>query len=826
MKRLTLKMIIAALALALTIVQPAQAQQIKAEDFSTATGLCTLDDRTVINNFLGSASQNTAGSVLTITDTPIFQTRGRRPFSTQTSIPPLTKLTCHHVAGDKILVTSNGATPYCGWIDGDDVSGGTMTASVAAIVGGSDYCGPIVPMSIGEFCAALDALGQSSLECSNVSIRRSVFDAKFIINNTGLAAQSSTANLSPIEIPIYAEAMDTQPNGSVTVFNVMLIRDVANGPDGTTRYLLLTGDEPVGWVNAEAGQVWYSRLATFFAADNQKPVLSQMPHSRRAKPIAGAPPKLDEMLNGDTEYQRYPVLEDNRVSPSKNKNHKPNLRISFIGVFCDGADEGLCTKTGGELPNEIFDTLSKTDVLFLIDGTKSMKDYFSIVSDSVKTLSRKFVGDPQMRFGVAMYGDYLDPARTDLGDPMQFRFPVPLAPLTRGTEFDNLASENLYIADPMSDKMEPTNGALYEAVTTTAWRGVPTWIIHIADHGDRNPPTEKLLEVMKKNSIFYVPIPVRGEAVLPESDLFFEHSNIIRKQHVTDEGAQLTVAVEKTYNDLVDDPAAERKAISRALLAAMQNGEDLRKEALKLAYDQQSQTKGTGSNSSLPNGYANVFEAGVEIYLKAFKNNLGTNDITRRTIATEGYVETVPVGEPETNWDYFASLPPNAAHELLEALNGACRAVGDGDSSEIIVQSTIKIMSVLTGDPIQEGEDFYDYWRNRANLPLATQTLFRANDLREMLTDFLNGNDLQRILAHKKEFCRSAVLVGLMVSTERLDKPFEFDENGNRGDLVWRRDSENYTYRNASEHNWLYIDEFGRRVYFLPLDFLPKNTVE
>lgn len=804
--------------IACTLAAPVAAQQVPPEEFYTDDGVCSVFELQSMPQPEGAP-----GRMLTLRPAPVFQTLGSNPIPTGTSIPPLTALTCHFEFGDKVLVSADGDTPYCGWIDGDEVLEGRREGNLGVIMAESAYCGTIEPLRISEFCARLEENGARTAECADPSVRDSVFDTKFIVDNTGLAGDASTAGLSPVEIPIYTLPEDTERSGTITIFNVLLVHDVALGPEGQLRYLLLTGDQPLGWVDAEAGQVWYSRLATFFKPGGDGEVLSDFPHSPFAEPIAGPPANLATVSARGPEFQRYPVLQDNRAMAEEDPDFLPNLRVAFIGAYCG---EGLCSEIDEAPPPADFDRLNRTDVLFLIDGTKSMRPYFDIVSRAVNGLARDFVGDTSFQFGVAMYGDYLSPSATGPGDAMQFGHPVPLQPILRGDEFAGLGAVDLFISDALQDKPEAANAALLRAVTETRWRGDnPRWIIHIADHGDRAPPSERLLETLGEANIFYAPIPVRGEAVLPASDAFVRHSEAIRAAHVTESGAPLTLEVRRTYDASgQQDEVAEFEAIGKAMRGALSFGEQLRQEAIRRAYAQQTgeRVETSDADSAFPAGYADVKRAGLEIFLKDFEDAIGVDDIAQRTIAAVGHVQTAPVGEAEEDWAYYASLPPPVLVDLSGAMNKACTGFGESDSGQYIADAALEMLSILTGDPIAEGEDFESYFADRSNVPLATRTLFRGDDIRNMIADILNPTREAQNAAHQREFCRSAALLGRMLAGNKLARPFEVDAEGNRGDLIWRRDSETYSFRNPVAYQWIYEDDFGRKAYFLPLDFLPR----
>ena len=97
---------------------------------------------------------------------------------------------------------------------------------------------------------------------------------------------------------------------------------------------------------------------------------------------------------------------------------------------------------------------------------------------------------------------------------MQFRTAVELTEIYSGDEFDGLPTERLFIEDVNRDKPEAAFAALYQAIRTADWRdGSVRFVIHVADHGDRDTAHSELADLMRAERIFYVPIAVRGEYI-------------------------------------------------------------------------------------------------------------------------------------------------------------------------------------------------------------------------------------------------------------------------------------------------------------------------
>ena len=761
-------------------------------DFFTENGVCTLEEL----DTLEASDAGPLGRSFTKSASEIFKSRGINPAPTDQSIPPMESVRCHVESGDKVLVSSDGNVSYCGWVAANSLL--RARGEKNFLLGGGEICGRVEPMSIADFCETLISLGELTEACLDPSVKNSVFDTKFIVDNTSLGRGelASVDEIEAVKVDIFAEANSTDIIRQVTVFNVLRVFDAEAGPDGGLRYLIgVNGLQLLGWIDANAGTVWYSKLATYFSASSSGEVLNAVPGAKSNQVIAEIPPNLSERIEGTETFQHYPVLLDQRRSdPSDPPGKKPYLEIAFIGGFCVGEGGQICDSqksTTQPIPTEL---LNSADTLFLIDGTKSMQTYFGYVANAVEASSEAYFGNLNFTFGVAVYGDFEDRSATALDDPMQFRMEAPLQPILSGDEFSNLPEAELYIADALSDKPEAANAALFRAIKETQWRGPnPKFIIHIADHGDREPPGDAITSALKNQNVFYFPVAVKGEAVLAPSQNFVDHAKLINEKHRTESGFELAIPANVTYTGEETTPEQEYLAIRQALNAALETGAKAQEAYLDLLYSKvESELSPDVSEdaSRYPPGYANVPLAALEIFgfnVDEIKLGQSTN---LRTIAARGYVETAPVGSAEMNWAYFAAIHPRDLIDLESGFTKACAAMKDGDGYREVTETVRQVISTLTGDTVSEDE-LSKYFLDKDNIPLSTQTLL-GDGILDLLPDLSNPNATEKIVKYQKEFCRTSRLLKLMNANIQLANPVDSNKGG---DLVWRDGSGTYTYR-------------------------------
>jgi len=755
-------------------------------DFTTDTGLCDVTYKKDIQiKYLETSFAFDIPKSYTTKLTPLWQRRGVSP-PTGSELKPLQSVMCLANEGDKVLITSVDPTDRsCGWVLKSDL------AEVAQSDLKQAPCGKVQPLKVKDFCNIVKGLENISQRietltsgCNLEGVKDTFIDTKFITDNTTSRRKAtvSTSVLTMRDIPIFATAASEEPFGSVDIFSVNRVFDAKQTNGGMLRVLIGEADVPRGWTDLDNGHIWYSTLTTYFKKNGNKPVYLQKildaSSNQENQVLAKKPPA--QSFNVKDDFVKFPVLFDMRQRDQMTpKRQAPQLEVAFIGKFCEGSSGQMCSSEDNQY-SKALSNLRAADVVFLIDGSKSMSEYFGIVAENLTNFTEDYIGNPDYRFGVAMYGDFKSRQKTRIGDPIDYEIVMDLEPNYAGN-FDPITNTELLIFDALKDKAEAANAAVFEAANSFDWaQNKPHFLIHIADHGDRDRPSRRIFDALSKNNIFYVPIAVEGEAILTESQNFIDDSKIYATKYTTKSGNPMAVNAIKSYGDV---NVNARESIARALVEATGGWPDL--------------STGASDGDILP-----VLDAAA----KEIFNIPDSDDI--QLLAATGYIETAPIGSVETNWDYFVSLEQNNALELKTEMQNVCDQLGAGDSTKMIQNTVFNLVQLLTGDskPI---DVMVEIWRE-GSIPLQTETII-GSGITDLLLAAATDQDL---ISYKKEFCRSSLLLELMTKNFKLETA---EENI---DMNWR----DYYFEPKGEvkFNWRYTDLSGATRFYLPLSYLPR----
>ena len=755
-------------------------------DFVTQNGECNITYKKDIQlQFLETQFRLNIPKSYIISDTSIDQRRGVSP-PTGKRLKPLQSVLCLAVERDKVLVTSVDPNDRaCGWVQKTDLAQLQQTDSTLA------PCGEIQPLKVKAFCDITKSISNMSSAtekltagCNLQGVQDTAIDTKFITDNTTSRRRIDASNsaLTMRKIPIF-DAYDTErPSGTVDIFSVNKVFDAKSKNDGSLRILIGQGDKPRGWTDLDNGHIWYSTLTTYFNQNGRKSVYLQKivdsSNGQNNQILAKKPSARSFDVKDD--FVKFPVLFDMRQKDQMTpKRQLPQLEIAFIGKFCDGSSGQMCSSDDHQY-RQGLSNLRAADVVFLIDGSKSMSEYFGLVAENLTRFTMDYIGNPDYRFGVAMYGDFQSKSKTNLGDPIDFKIIMDLEPNYIGN-FDPIENADLLISDVMKDKPEAAHAAVFEAAKSFDWaNNKPHFMIHIADHGDRDRPNKRVFNALLQNNIFYVPIAVEGEAILKESQTFIDDAKIYARNYTTGNGNPMAVNAIKSYGS---GNINARESIAKALVEATGGWPDL------------------GGSESDGEIMPVLDAAAKEIF------NIPDGDDVQ-VLAATGYIETAPIGALERNWDYFVSLDLKAANDLKEDLATVCNTLGTGNSQKTIEETVFNMVRLLTGDTKPVGE-MIEIWRQGA-IPLQTETII-GSGIRNLLLAAATDQDLN---PYKKEFCRSTLLIKLMQKNLKLKTG---EENV---DMTWEANS--FEPIDPVKFNWRYMDLAGVERFYLPLHFLPR----
>lgn len=787
-------------------------------DFTTADGLCDAREYEAIARFPVS------GNSVTVRAEPVRSGSLAASSETDAMVPPFTPVKCFAQTDDLVLVLSEeDGRNYCGWLKRDALlrnAQSTEAPRTGVLDRNAMVCPTLQPMTVTQFCEKTDALGENEPLCEDVraqdgSIRVNPIETKFLTWNA-----ESTAAKDRTIVPLYSEPnLSARMANDLAIFTVMRVWDLAADENGIFALVGPNQKSVVGWVPVTAGTVWFSKLTAFFAPNGTGPILTAPPGTKDAEVLAEPPPNLDGMFAGEVDFGKYPVLVDGRDAATRqNTTQEPNLKVAFIGAIC-GAEQ-TCSKV-----TEGIERLKNADIVFVIDATKSMQEYFALVADAVDTVASERASTT-MRFGAAVYGDFVDPRKRELDDGMQLRWSVELTELFGGDEFDLLPDEELFLGDSVGDKPEAAFAALYQAIETADWRRDDVglrFIIHLADHGDRTLADEALIQRMKDEKIFYIPIAVRGEFI-PEFNTAFlkQTADLVGRLKVGD--AQFAVPPVKAYEDGV---AQSRDVAATSILKALRGATELQDIVTK---EVTAELIGRGGNSvansnRYPPGFARLATAARQLYGIDTQNV--SDSIEMRTLAAPGFVAVPPDGI-SPDWDFQVALEPRDLGLLIRDFDILCKSMADSNAQDDLSNALRSMIEVLTGDVVStDNERFYAYFDSREQIPLVTRTILGDGiiDLGEDMKSFA-GAEKDRVERYRRETCRTSTLLRLMDADRILVRPYETDADGKKGDLIWDDATKTYSDRNSREFTWTVIGLFDVRTIYLPLSYLPRPYSE
>ena len=167
---------------------------------------------------------------------------------------------------------------------------------------------------------------------------------------------------------------------------------------------------------------------------------------------------------------------------SKEPGGAPRKEPPRSEVVIDNSNEAL--DAARQRLGDQIRKLAGIDVLFVIDATESMLQYFPIIADAVQDFVAGAGDDleQKIQFGMAVYGDYDSSGQRVTSGT--------LVPLHNARGADSLMGrldlpEKHFLGDHHADHLEAPLAAIVRMVGKSSWSdkaGIRT-VVHIGDHG-------------------------------------------------------------------------------------------------------------------------------------------------------------------------------------------------------------------------------------------------------------------------------------------------------------------------------------------------------
>lgn len=652
------------------------------------------------------------------------------------------------------------------------------------------------------------------------------------------------------------------------------------GPSAGKLYLIGTSagqrSELYGWVRENDVYLWNSRMAISWADTGRG-------RGWRSDDLSGDPILLEDLLPEPTDHagRRFPVLEMKPTADEVQEKAKsipqtkrtPLALSKLVGSYkvavptcvekrkCLDALEVERLRVAYE---ERLESLKRIDILFLMDATESMNQYFVPTAAAIRSFAAKYQGtvaspsELDLRVGVSIYGDY--GAGIPSPETVAYReiatFQDPRVTDRELVKLDDFASAFATQApkDPNADKLEAPFAALIRAAQTTPWRPDAGFrmIIHLADHGNREvgaaigvdaEQQERLgvanvVRALVDAKTLYVPIAVIGRSADRELGFLSRALAEQARQAFVDQAREIASARLKDASKKADPSALLIMSYDSAHQA---ESEEQRRLAVMGALDRVSSSYFAARVATeqiekcvrapltpicqeLPDPSATTSVNSIYASPLIVENQLGKevfeNIYSRQSTETIQYAWISPLddaqGDPVQTIRYWAAIDKKSLPELSDLFDDLCGILkpSEADITGRIQQRLADFVENLRGP---ENDDYRisagDRFNDRLHLPFWERLEILSRSW-NVLRATVSRGDTSIQLDWRRKFCRTARLLRLVSNDKKINDIdlFEYDEVGTPleapSSLLIRYD-------------WLVRNRRGDGLYFIPIEYFP-----
>ncbi len=481
-----------------------------------------------------------------------------------------------------LVRVNRGGQLFCGWVDS------------ASVLIGAD------PIRASE----IDPTDQ--VETRRGHFIKNPLHLKVLLRSNPEVMPRNVTNWDPRSVPLFDAPNDLAPYKTINIFAVFRAYKVRKDPKtekplwyyiaGHDAYSI---DHTAGWVKRESVFEWTNRVALYFSPDRSAADgVIYGTHSAaadRSQSVALARRSTTAVEPRERNIARFPIL-DRRSSAG-------NPTIYEIAMFGDATIGDAPTPSAPCRPGdascvsstqmveaigkaaELVKKSANMDILFVVDNTKSMRNYVKDTITGVKNAADRIRAEQkgQVRFAGALYGDYKSPQ--DLS-PKNMQFKLNNFRLDRElTSIEAMMREPEYTEDGVGDLPEAGLAALVRAVKEANWSrdaGVKM-VVWIGDHGSREigdretVGVEHVIAALKNAGItFFVPINVYGDYSSIHNKRFIEQAEAISNFARAEGGGKFKVMT--TYDNASKSDTVKRvgDSIYLGYAAALGVGTELR----------------------------------------------------------------------------------------------------------------------------------------------------------------------------------------------------------------------------------------------------------
>lgn len=748
------------------------------------------------------------------------------------------------IEGNRVLIKSwkplmNGQ-PICGWASDEDLLIGSEPLKVSQSRRESIHKTMLYQSASGETVQIDNPLPLKALLRSNPEFDKGDAQKVNIYSEPDLNAPVRT-QASVFGIYLIFKERHFEANKKVDFSQAKLGEGVSLRDVRQTWYFI-AGEDPryktpfSGWVADHNVLLWESQLSVYF---NEQPQGSEIYVDKESamrgdtsRAIARRP--ADYAPREKSNIARFPVLLEEASSPDAEQSI---YRVGFFGNSCKPGQQCGTAEQALEDISEMGDMqqrVRKVDMLFVLDNTLSMTEYFPYVvqairnsADRIQRINEDEGFDVEVKYAAAVYGDYMN---VDASLSMlQFDIIADLASPNYTAHLDrltDLAETRSYFRDALADTPEAGLSGVAMGAEKLNWTSAFKVLIWIGDHGSRDGAqaafTPKAVKrILEEKGILVIPINVRGRFDQVWNNKFIDQGDAISRA-----GFETIL----TYgNDLKEDYTQTQELIE-STIGNMYKSAILASSAIRDGTDTKSASyRSAVSELDIPSADSELNKISDTILEIVFGKAGMKNVVQQGQFMAEGYVK---YENQLRNFDFWVNLDQDQLEILKRVMELTCKGFERSAIRQNIEKAMLMVTTTMGGERYRSNIPVGQFLRRYLFLPAKYFSSILENTPDEIEERWLrareedarnNGLGATRRIADP--ICRSAVYLENTYNDKRIINP---EVNLIRTASVSANTSSAYSWTvdqsALQDFNWKWNQGGENNYYYIPVHFLPTRV--
>lgn len=717
---------------------------------------------------------------------------------------------------------------------------------------GQSYCGWVLaghevlvgrdPMRVSDIDST------DSRETRSGQIMRNPLNLKVMLRSNPEIVPKGAREWDARNVPIFSSPDDSAPYRTYSIFSIFHAYQVRKDAKGEAAWYYIAGQNPynasdvAGWVKSDSAFVWDNRVSLYFSSDqragdgviygtdvgaktnDQSDILA-----KRTKAML-EPPKRN--------IARFPILDHVKAG---------DATVYQLAVFGDACIDGGPCVSGTQMVDDQgqrgteVGQLKNVDILFVVDNTKSMRDYIKAsiggANQGAEAILREFGSNEgnergQVRFAGALYGDYKSRQAVTL-DNLDFKL-FNFRPNLKSIE--EMGAYRQFLADAIGDYPEAAFAGLIRAIKDAEWSphsGV-RMVFWIGDHGNRAVGVNEVFGVEDVRAAlrdakvtFFVPINVAGDYVEKFNELFITQAREISKFSAGAGGNfQVTTTYDKkTYDKnkiTSEDTAVRIKDILRLTYSAAIGAREQLREAAPEA------PRGSGTAPPMP-----AVSPRPQLETTIPVAELTQGDLVERILRVQGLSQDaiqrfrkakqlmtyghVKLSRTSREFVHWVALEKENMQLLNSFMDNTCKILNNQDVGPQLRRLLVRLVETFGGDDFRSEESVYDFLARQLFLPKESFSSVLDKTFEELVDWWRSNSTKEAGHQFRRAICRSAYLFNNVDSNQRID-PDEIEPEDQLG-FSWRP-KPSATVR---EFVWGYKLVNDITYFFVPVSYFPSD---